>query len=183
MLLLGWLCCEAHNTERRLRLTSPVQPPFHLHRRGRRRGSANPASFFLLFKFFIRLIKGTDNQDPFNFICDVGKEWLCPCYSLGLKCLLPTPSVSLETSISLRQSQLGVAKWILNLHSHVPPEGKLYLTHAPFSHSAQQPQGKLALPRPQELDLNEDLIGLEIQAKPIKEWHVSDPGSGKLRLS
>lgn len=162
MILLGSLCCEAHNREVALRLTSHIQPPSHLHRRGRRKGSAKPlgislASFFLLFKFFIHTIKGTDNQDPFNFICNVGKEWLCPCYSLSLKCLLPTPRVSLETSLSLRQSKLGVAKWIRNLYSHIPPEGKLHLTQA-HTLLPQDPgaSGKAGPYLPQELGLNED---------------------------
>lgn len=61
MLLLGSLCREAHNREAALRLTSHIQLPAHLHRRGRRKGSADPASFFLLFKVFIHTTKGTDN--------------------------------------------------------------------------------------------------------------------------
>lgn len=36
-------------------------------------------------------------------------------------------SVSLETWISLRQSQLGIANWIPNLHFHLPPKGNVHL--------------------------------------------------------
>lgn len=89
---------------------------------------ASAASYFLLSKLFIQTIKGTDHRDAFNFICDVGNKWLCPCYSLSPKCLLPPPSVSLEISVSSRQSKLGVAKWIPNSHCHIPPEGNLHLT-------------------------------------------------------
>lgn len=54
--------------------------------------------------------------------------------------------------------------------------------HTPFSHRTQEPQGSWPHPYPNRWAGLQILIGLEIQAKPIKEWHVSDHGHGQFRL-
>lgn len=117
---------------------------------------ANPTSYFLLFKFFIHTSKGTGNQNAFDFIGNVGNEWLCPRYSLSLKCLLPPPSASSEISISLRQSKLGVAKWIPNPHPHIPPEGNLHLTQTHTLLLWNPGASRKLPPRPQKPGLNKD---------------------------
>lgn len=78
------------------------------------RSGASPASHVLLVPLLVHTMKGLSNQVlPFHIRCR--ESVALPSYSLRLESLHPTPTVSLETCISLKQSKIGLPNWVPTL--------------------------------------------------------------------
>lgn len=90
-----------------------------------------------------------------------------PSSFLSPESLHPTPTVSLETCISLRQRQ----EWHSQLGSHPPSHLPLQgtLSDSDLHPLPQDPQLRELVPPLPQGDPQQDLIGLETQAKPVKE--------------